>query len=236
MQIIPVIDLLNGIVVHAKKGDRKNYAPLQSKLTNSTEPQLVIDALRKIYPFNTFYIADLNSIQKREIDNAHFALIQQISVNNPTLNFWVDAGINSLPMWQQWSQLKIKTVIGSESFDNYQAYLNVITKNQNTAILSLDYKNNAFIGNAEIVANPSKWPSNIIVMTLARVGANTGPDLNKLKTIQRQCKQSNLFAAGGVRNTSDLNLLKKHQIHGALIATALHQQQITTSDLQLYYQ
>ncbi|NBR98589.1 MAG: histidine biosynthesis protein, partial [Betaproteobacteria bacterium] len=32
MQIVPVLDLRDGIVVHARRGDRASYAPLRSSL------------------------------------------------------------------------------------------------------------------------------------------------------------------------------------------------------------
>jgi phosphoribosylformimino-5-aminoimidazole carboxamide ribotide isomerase len=41
----------------------------------------------------------------------------------------------------------------------------------------------------------------------------------------------NLYAAGGVRNIDDLNLLKSMHINGALLATSLHQRQISTDDI-----
>jgi len=41
MFIIPVIDLLNGKVVHAKYGNRAQYQPLQSPLVDSCEPLAV---------------------------------------------------------------------------------------------------------------------------------------------------------------------------------------------------
>jgi uncharacterized protein related to proFAR isomerase len=42
----------------------------------------------------------------------------------------------------------------------------------------------------------------------------------------------NVYAAGGVRGLGDLMLLKKLGVKGALIASALHLQQITTDELK----
>ena len=38
MQIIPVLDLMHGCVVHAVKGQRDRYKPVQSILTASSAP------------------------------------------------------------------------------------------------------------------------------------------------------------------------------------------------------
>ena len=64
MQVIPVIDLLNGEVVHAKKGLRQTYQPMQSPLCPSSDPLTVVSELLALHPFKQLYIADLNAIQK----------------------------------------------------------------------------------------------------------------------------------------------------------------------------
>ena len=69
MQIIPVIDLLNGVVVHAQRGDRKNYQPIQSALTTSHQPLDIVAALLEIYPFKEANKA-LIDIKNRKIKGA----------------------------------------------------------------------------------------------------------------------------------------------------------------------
>jgi len=64
MIIIPVLDLMNGEVVHAKHGNRHEYLPIKSVLTYSSEPLAVVQALLALYPFKQLYIADINAIQK----------------------------------------------------------------------------------------------------------------------------------------------------------------------------
>ena len=51
MNIIPVLDLKAGQVVHAKHGNRQNYLPIQSALSDSSEPLTVVRALQSLYPF-----------------------------------------------------------------------------------------------------------------------------------------------------------------------------------------
>jgi uncharacterized protein related to proFAR isomerase len=46
VKIIPVVDVLKGIVVHAVRGKRKEYQPLKSVLCASTDPVEVAVALR----------------------------------------------------------------------------------------------------------------------------------------------------------------------------------------------
>ena len=63
MEIIPVIDIRQNQVVHAIKGQRQNYRPLQTSLCNSHSPEDIVQAFIDTYPFKTIYIADLDAIQ-----------------------------------------------------------------------------------------------------------------------------------------------------------------------------
>ena len=49
--VVPVIDLMGGQVVHARRGDRSNYRPLESALARSSDPLEVVRALLAAAPF-----------------------------------------------------------------------------------------------------------------------------------------------------------------------------------------
>ena len=63
MQIMPVIDIRNGIAVRAVAGERSQYRPLESRLTVSTEPAEVLKALQREFGFTHCYVADLDAIE-----------------------------------------------------------------------------------------------------------------------------------------------------------------------------
>lgn len=63
-------------------------------------------------------------------------------------------------------------------------------------------------------------------MTLAKVGSNSGIDIDLLEQFKEYAEQFKLFAAGGVRDVHDLKLLKAMGMQGALVASALHNQTI----------
>ena len=71
----------------------------------------------------------------------------------------------------------------------------------------------------------------IIVLDVARVGGAAGPDLEMLNRIRRVVTGAALLAGGGVRGLDDLKLLARIGCDGALMATALHDGRLTTSDL-----
>jgi phosphoribosylformimino-5-aminoimidazole carboxamide ribotide isomerase len=231
LHIIPVIDLLNGVVVHAKKGLRQNYLPIQSQLSESYQPLDVVKALLDFYPFTQLYIADLNAIQKLNSGNTtNLAVIELIHKKYPQLNLWLDAGISNHREFNVWSKIKAKIILGSENFSNIADYLSLIASIKKP-ILSLDFFTNGYHGPWELLTHHEYWPKDIIVMTLENVGANSGFDHKLLSEMLLGAKGFNVYMAGGVRNMDDLKLLKSMNIKGALVATALHQRQISSHDI-----
>ena len=71
MNIIPVLDLLNGITVQAVGGRRDEYRPLSSQLTDSVDPSIVLPALEAVCRSGMAYIADLDSILPRGTQSPH---------------------------------------------------------------------------------------------------------------------------------------------------------------------
>jgi phosphoribosylformimino-5-aminoimidazole carboxamide ribotide isomerase len=229
MQVIPVIDLLNGTVVHAKKGDRKNYQAIQSSITASSKPVDVVTALLEFYPFQQLYIADLNAIQK--IGNNNFAEINSIAQQYPNLKIWVDAGIRHISELAFWNDRNFNVILASENFSDLDNFLNTKAHLTSDYILSLDFMLDGYRGPPELVLDTQYWPENIILMSLAHVGANQGTNLELLNQFKEYATQFNLYAAGGIRNLDDLIMLKQTGIHGALLASALHSRQILPDDI-----
>ena len=100
------------------------------------------------------------------------------------------------------------------------------------AVLSLDFRGDAFIGPQALLDTPEIWPQRIIVMTLARVGSGAGPDLERLSTVRRLCGDRLVYAAGGVRHVDDLAALNRCGVAGALVASALHDGRLTRADIE----
>ncbi len=220
MKIIPVIDLQAGQVVQARGGLRRHYQPLQSPLARSSEPAAVIAGLQALYRFDTIYVADLDAI---EDCGHHGAIVDALLKQFSNYEFWLDAGrIDN----HRFDTARLKHVIGTES---YQAGETAeALSRQPQSILSLDFMNDELLGDSEILAQVQQWPHDIIVMTLNRVGQNQGPAIERLRELQEQNPDRRFYAAGGIRHDDDLQQLADCSIHGALLATALHQGTIRT--------
>ena len=225
MKIIPVIDLKNGVVVHARQGNREHYEPINTDLCKSSDIFQVIEAFLGVYEFDTFYIADLNAITHQ---GNHDLLIADVLTRFPQITFWIDKGYQKYDEGMPTAGNTLP-VLGSESYRNET--ISEIKAYKNNFILSLDYSNSNALGPESLFSDPSFWPKNIIIMTLDRVGSNHGPDLNKLTEFCRQYPDKNFIAAGGIRNKQDCVLLSKAGIHQALVASALHSRAIKPEDI-----
>jgi phosphoribosylformimino-5-aminoimidazole carboxamide ribotide isomerase len=227
MEIIPVLDLKGGMVVRARMGQRDLYRPIETPLAPTSDPIDVTRGLLSVYPFATLYVADLDAIEHKGDNSA--ALIR-LKTECPGVSFWVDNGIAEASAASRWLDAGVgHLVLGSET--QLDGALVRRFADDGRVILSLDYRGQAFQGPSELVSQVSAWPGRVIVMTLARVGSGAGPDLDRLSAVRSVAAGRKIYAAGGVRNSSDLAALARAGIAGALVATSLHDGRLRRTDL-----
>lgn len=215
MEIIPVIDLMGGRVVHAKAGLRDDYAPIKSLLTQASDLRSVVADLHAFFPFKTMYIADLDAISGQPLALAQY---QQLATDFPEIVFWLDGGIKEQKDLAVLAQvLGIKPVLASETLQDLSV-LSYAPK----AVLSLDFRQGLFLGDHCLWQDAALWPDQVIVMNLDYVGVGQGPDMALLKKVRLKSSQVNIVAAGGVRGIEDLELLKEASVAKVLVASALH--------------
>ncbi len=228
MLITPVIDLCQGQVVHAIKGQRNRYQPICSQLCTGSEPDDIVAGFLTLFPFETIYIADLDAIRGQ---GSNDECIKKIHGHYPQLNIWLDSGISKYSDINECRSVRQLNIIGSETGINVSD-LSSIQKTQAAVILSLDFSNNGLLGNQALLQSPSAWPGKIIVMTLDRVGSGMGPDFERIQQIQTLVPDKQIFAAGGIRDQDDLQRLQEAGVAGALVATTLHNRNINSQTLQ----
>jgi phosphoribosylformimino-5-aminoimidazole carboxamide ribotide isomerase len=228
MDIIPVLDLRGGIVVRARMGRRDQYRPLESPLSPTSDPADVMRGLYSVYPFTTFYVADLDAIMGTGDNEAAF---RRLRTEFPAADFWVDSGVADLSTARRWLAAGLgHLVVGSES--QQDAELMQCLFEHDRVVLSLDFHDQVFHGPQALLDDVASWPSRLIVMTLARVGSGAGPDLDRLAAIRDVAAGRQIYAAGGVRDSADLVALKHAGISGALVATSLHEGRLSGSDIE----
>lgn len=226
MDIIPVIDIRKGVAVRAIAGRRDDYLPLVSPLARTSAPIDVAEGLMSLHAFKALYIADLDAIEGR---GDHRGEVRAIAGRFPGLSLWVDAGFRRAGDARDWLAIEsVMAVYGSETLVSIAALESLAGDAR--AILSLDFRGGLLLGPSALLSSSAHWPPRVIVMSLDRVGAGAGPDLDRLAEIRAAASGRAVIAAGGVRGPDDLLALEDAGADGALVASALHDRKLTAAD------
>jgi phosphoribosylformimino-5-aminoimidazole carboxamide ribotide isomerase len=239
MRVIPVLDVLRGEVVRGAGGRRENYRPIVSQITTSSEPLNVARALRKVFGFHQFYLADLDGILNRR---PNLNLYRDLIADD--FQLLIDAGIRNLADAKRIRQLEkeVGIVVGLETCHSPED-LRQIARDGTNVTFSLDL----------ISAQPNRRPdtngwsdqpieitrqvlksnvNSILVLDLADVGMGTGGSTDSLcQWIRSEFPTVQLISGGGVRNRNDLDRLSRIGIDAVLVASALHDGQMSPDDV-----
>ena len=240
MQVIPVLDLLDGHVVRAVRGERTAYRPIQSPLAAASEPLPIARALLAASGARTLYIADLGAILQR---GAHAPLLAALRTALPGIDLWLDAGYADYASMRalfdhidaigqrdghpaHHSLATLVPVFGTESLHDIHA-LHAAETAGLAPILSLDHRAGHLLAATELEPSSAWWPSRVIAMTLDQVGSYAGPDLATFERIRaRAAAHTTVIGAGGIRNRADMTAASNTGATAWLVASALHDRQI----------
>ena len=239
MKVIPVIDVLNGIVVHAVRGKRKEYQPLQSILCKSVEPLEVAKVFRNL-GFSDLYVADLDAI----IDcSTNFQTLKNIA-DETSLKLMVDAGVTEIERARKLLDSGVsKLIIGTETLQK-KSFVGEAVRlfGSDRVVVSLDLKGDkvfvklGFEGCLSPICLLQDFKrmcvSRVIVLDLERVGSGVGVNVDFLKKVIAEVGVD-VYVGGGVRDINDLVELRTLGVSGALVATALHTGKISIDVLKL---
>lgn len=229
MRIVPVLDLKGGVVVHARRGQRADYAPLQSPLVQGSEPVAVARALCAVCHTRTLYVADLDALAGQPADEATLSALGAVA--DP----WVDAGATTPERAAVLERAGVaRNVIGTESIGPGR---HVDPSSAPPLVLSVDLRDGRLISPDPALAGrePAAAASlaqalnvrELLVIDLARVGSGSGPPLDAVAELARALPGVDIYAGGGVRHDDDLRALEAAGAAGALVATALHAGRLT---------
>lgn len=214
IRIIPVIDIMKGIVVHAIEGKREQYRPLSQSLISKTYLPYDVLCSFKNLGFKEVYIADLDSILSKGSN-------RKILPEARKLGFKVLLDIGRLGLAMKDFDETL-FVIGTEYLKPSE--FNIV----NERVLSLDMISDYVLfkdSKKELVDVLKELKKihvrKLLIINLDRVGTFRGPNL-KVARIVRKHYDSELIVGGGVRNVEDVLALKDIGINGVLVASAIH--------------
>ncbi len=238
LKIVPVIDVLNGIAVHAVRGERTQYRSLTSTLCSSADPLDVASTFDSL-GFDSLYLADLDAIQGR---SANFGLYQRIKTET-SLDMMIDAGISEIIKAEKVLKMgATEIIIGTETLSSLDFVTEAIKIfGRNRVIVSIDLKGGQLMSIAESIRSMNPFMlarslekigvRRIILLDLDRVGSERGANVEILSKILENTTIK-VLVGGGIRNLQDLERLKVLRVSGALVATALHDGKLGVDELK----
>ncbi|WP_020475060.1 HisA/HisF-related TIM barrel protein [Zavarzinella formosa] len=226
MRIIPVLDLLNGVVVRGVGGRRHEYRPIQSVLTSSVDPIPVANALIEAFNPSEIYIADLDAIQ-----SSGSCPLVPLSPCHP-VTIWLDAGVRDAASAMRVAGTGCHVVAGLETVESPEVLREILEAvSPEKVVFSLDLKAGTPLRTWPGIAEPlaiarhvvSLGVQRMIVLDLARVGEGQGTGTDDLcRRLAGEFPGLDLIAGGGITSIEDIQQLADLGVKGALVASALH--------------
>jgi len=242
LQVIPVMDLLDGLIVRAYRGERDKYRPMESPLVNSPHPVKVAKALLHVTGGSDLYVADLNAIQDME-DNLE--VLQKVR-KETMATLWIDAGTGCLDevLYLMSEIPSCKVVVGSETLESSEELEKIARKcPMDRVVFSLDIKEGKILTREGSpfwgvsleegigLLKEAEWEK-VIILTLDGVGTGSGLPLQMYERAIQRAPEISFYGGGGFSSKNELFALKKLNMAGLLVATALHEGRITKKDIK----
>ncbi len=236
--VLPVLDLLDGVVVRGVAGRREEYLPIRSRLTSSVDPLDVARALRGEFGFERLYVADLDGIVHRR---PNWAIARQLV--EAGFKLLVDGGVETIEDVRKWRSLGCDVVIGLESCRSPDDLASMAAAGKSVTF-SLDLQN----GEPKRHRAATGWSDapleiarqalgcgirRLIVLDLADVGMESGTRTGSLcRSLLAEFPHMPLTCGGGVRGRDDLLCWREVGVQQVLVASALHDGRLTPDDLR----
>ncbi|MBI3865151.1 MAG: hisA/hisF family protein [Planctomycetia bacterium] len=239
MQIIPVLDLLEGVVVRGVAGKRSEYRPVISRLTPRADALSVARAFRDQLGLMRLYVADLDAIVHRR---PNLRIVRALA--DAGFELLVDAGIRDASDSEAVIQAgTAKVIAGLETCPGPDSLSGLTARyGAPRVIFSLDLKDGKPVGNLERWETTDAFEiacraiqcgvTQVIVLDVAQVGVGAGLTTEALcRRLIHGFPGLVVITGGGIRDAADLQHIRESGVHGVLIASALHDGRIGKSDI-----
>ena len=251
MRIIGVLDLRDGIAVHARGGRRESYGPVRSRLlAYPGDAVSLVRLYREMLDLRDLYVADLDALATgrpqrtivRAVARAFAGATPRGIGNERRPAVLVDGGIaapeQARATLEDGATRAVVALETLRSLDDLEPIVRAVGADRVT--FSLDLRSGHPVGRA---AAPDATPAaiaaravaagvgSLLVVDLARVGSGAGADVALATALRAAHPEVELLAGGGVRDRRDLERLADAGVDGALVGTALHEGRLTREDV-----
>ena len=247
--VVPVLDLMIGQIVLAVAGNRDAYRPVHSRLTNSSQPLDVAQAIFNQTGCDCLYLADIDSFAGA---NPNWSVYNELL--NRGFGLWVDADWVTNDRFGQITEKidqpeKLNIILSSETLSSTSQFdkFTELIENNIEPIFSLDKKGNSVITQPGELSETSplelvhmaydRGVRNLIVLDLDSVGTMSGfaDDADGLgpliQEISSELTDLRMISGGGVRDVSDVQALLNVGCQHVLVASAIHDCKLTPDDV-----
>lgn len=240
MKILPVIDLMDGVVVRGVAGRRNEYRPVESCLAENADPVTIARGFRNQLGLDELYVADLDAIEHQRPNTPVYRKLA-----DDGFQMMVDGGIQDVPLAREtFAAGATAVIVGLETSPSF-SFLRELCREFGTerVLFSLDLHDGKPMGrltpstttDALQIAMEAVEAGcrRIIVLDLAGVGLDAGVSTERLcRRLLEDVPDLNLITGGGVRTVDDLLSLKTLGLEGVLVASALHTGAIGRQELE----
>ena len=235
MRVILALDILDGVVVHAVRGEREKYRPIHeySVVVGTSEPEEVVKAMKP----REVYVADLNRLMRTGDNTAKIKRLRTLS------KVLLDFGVESLDDVERAAAISDVVILGTETASRrlVEGAVRNATKKGWRLSVSMDMIRGRVLSQDESLRDPLALVEmlndytleSLIVLELRSIGTKAGVSttLPLLSEIVARSEHDVIFG-GGVRSCEDLETLGRMGVKGVIVATAVHDGSIPLSVLQ----
>ena len=242
MQVIPVLDLLNSVVVRGVAGRRDAYRPVDSSIAATAHPIDVAVAFRELFGLNRLYVADLDAILRGE---PNWPILAQL--RREGFELLVDAGVSNTEDAAVVLEAGASQVIAGLETWPLLSSLEMLRHRlgEDRVLFSLDLKDGRPISQFRDLTTDDPIETGtcvleagireLIVLDLGSVGTGSGvPTLTLCRELKEFAPRCRIITGGGVRSDADLAQLAPEGIDGVLVASALHDGSLTPDQLEQF--
>lgn len=242
MDVIPVLDLMQGQVVRAVGGRRGEYQLIESEIAANAMPTTVAQAFSEL-GLSSIYLADLDGIMTGQTPawNVYRTLLEK------GFKLFVDAGLGDANRAREIAEFRAGpslidgVIVGLETLPAPKLLTQFSTLLGPRMVFSLDLRGgqpqagegwSGFSPRDMLDSALDAGVLRFIILDLAEVGSGGGVGTEEfVRWLRQRGPHVQITAGGGVRDISDVQALADWGCDAVLVASALHEQWITAADL-----